>query len=195
MMALQTPRICLWPFHKAPSRLRELFREGKDLDWVASVPEAITGFTENHFLRWQQFHTVSAVRLPDGSVIYWGAPRESITMIADQHTQPHSAAPAGTERRVGARVALACATWYETGSNAHKRTGVGRVIDISSTGVAFTTESLLRRGTRVSLHIQWPIKLEGDVPVELFVAGKLVRSERTKAALQYDRTAFRLATP
>ncbi len=194
-MAMQTPRIRLWPFHKAPSRHRELFREGNDLDWVASVPEAIAGFTENHFLRWRQLHNVSAVRLPDGSVIYWGAPRESISKIADRYTQLNRAAPVGTERRVGVRVALAWATWYETGSSARKRTGVGRVIDMSSSGVAFTTESFLRRGTRVSLRIQWPVKLEGEVPVELFVAGKLVRSERTKAALQYDRTAFRLATP
>ncbi len=194
-MAVQTPRIRIWPFHKAPSRLRDLFREGNDLDWVASVPEAIAGVTANHFLRWRQLHNVSAVHLPNGSVVYWGAPRESITKIADRYAKLSGAVPVGTERRVGVRVALACATWYETGSTARKKTGVGRVIDMSSSGIAFTTESLLRGGTRVSLHIQWPFKLEGEVPVELFVAGKLVRSEPTKAALEYDTTAFRLATP
>jgi hypothetical protein len=73
--------------------------------------------------------------------------------------------------------------------------GAGRVIDMSSSGVFFTTESLLRRNTRVALHVAWPVRLDGDVPVELFAEGKLVRTERTRAALQYDRIAFRVPTP
>ena len=195
MMAFEMPRVRFWQFRKASSRLQALFREGKDTDWVASVPESMASFVEPYFARWRKLHPMSSVQLPDGSIVYWGAPRESITLIADRYPQPDGVAPPGGERRIGVRVPLACATWYETGSPAHKKTGVGRIIDMSSSGVSFTTESSLRRGTRVALHITWPVQLEGEVPVELFAAGKLVRTEQTRAALQYDRIAFRDATP
>jgi hypothetical protein len=98
------------------------------------------------------------------------------------------------ERRVGVRVPLACEIWYETGlSPSQKKTGVGRIIDISSSGASFTTESLLRRNTKVALHVTWPVRLEGEVPVELFAAGKVVRAEPSRAALHYDQIAFRVA--
>jgi hypothetical protein len=190
-MALETPRIQLWPFRKAPAHLKALFSEGSDIDWVASVPEPLVEVIEPYFFRLRQLHPVSSVRLPNRSVAYWGAPRESINLIASRYAMPAVVAPRGRERRIGVRVRLACAMWYETGQRAHKSTGEGRVIDMSSSGVAFTSESLLRRNTRVALHIQWPDKLEGEVPVELFAGGKVVRVEDTRAALRFDQLAFR----
>jgi hypothetical protein len=193
-MALQTPRIQLWPFRRAPLRFKALFLEGKNADWVASVPEPLAGVIEPHIFRLRKLHPVSSVRLADGSIVYWGAPRESMTLIADQFAQSSGVASPGKERRIGVRVPLACAMRYEAGSPNHKRTGQGSVIDLSSSGVAFTTESLLRNRTKVALYIQWPIRLEGDVPVELFATGKVVRTEPTRAAIQYDQIAFRVAT-
>ena len=193
-MALQTPRIQSWPFLKAPRRLKAFFREGTSTDWVASVPESLAVFTESHFQRLRQLHPVSSVRLPDGSMVYWGAPREAITSIAVQHSHPELVAPPSKERRAGVRVPLAWVMRYEAGSPAHKKTGAGRTIDMSSSGVAFTTESLLRKNTRVALHIPWPVRLDGNVPVELFAEGKVVRTEQSRAALQYDQIAIRVAT-
>jgi hypothetical protein len=192
-MALQTPRIQIWPFQKAPRRLKALFREGKKTDWLTSAPEALAVLAESQFQRLRQLHPVSSVQLPDGSIVYWGAPREAITSIAGQHAQPELAAPPSKERRIGMRVPLAWAMRYEAGSPAHKRIGAGRTIDMSSSGVAFTTESLLRKNTRVALHITWPVRLD-DVPVELFAEGNIVRAEQSRAALRYDQIAFRLAT-
>ncbi len=191
-MALQTLRIRLWPFRKAPARLKAIFDEGRDTDWVAIVPDSITSVIEPYFLRLRQLHPVSSVRLPDGSAVYWGAPRESIALVQTQHPLPSAAPPPDKERRIGVRVPLECAMWYETGSPAHHRRGQGRVLNMSSTGVAFTTESLLRRNTRVALHVQWPLRLEADVPVELFASGKIVRAEPSRAALAFDQISFRL---
>ncbi len=192
-MALQTPRIQSWPFRKAPSRLRALFREGKHTDWVASVPEPLAGVTKSHFQRLGRLHPVSSVRLPDGSIVYWGAPRAAINSIAGQYNQPEVVAPPSKERRSGVRVPLACATRYETGSPGHKKTGTGRTIDMSSSGIFFTTQSSLRRNTRVALRIPWPVRLDDNVPVELFAGGKVVRTEQSRAALQYEQIAFRVA--
>jgi hypothetical protein len=191
-MALDTPRIRLWPFRKAPPRLKAFFSEGKDVDWVASVPETLVDVIEPYLLRLRQLHPVSLVRLPDRSVAYWGAARESITMITSQHAQPSVVAHSGRERRSSVRVPLAFPMRYETGLKAQKSQGVGRVIDMSTSGIAFTTESLVRKNTRVALHIQWPVRIDGDVPVELVASGKVVRTEQTKAALQYDQIAFSL---
>jgi hypothetical protein len=82
--------------------------------------------------------------------------------------------------------------WYETSSTIHKRREEGRLIDISSSGVAFTTESSLRRNMRVALHIRWPVRLDGEVPVELFASGKVVRTEQSRTALQYDQINFQI---
>ena len=194
-MALQTPRIQSWPFRKAPRRLKALFREGKKTDWVTNVPESLAVFAESHFQRLRQIHPVSSVRLPDGSMVYWGTPREAIASIAGQYTQPDAGAPPRKERRIGVRVPLACATRYETGSRAHKKTGTGSTIDLSSSGILFTTQSLLRRSTRVALHITWPVRMDHDVPLELFAEGKVVRTAQSRAAVQYDQIAFRVATP
>jgi len=192
-MALQTPRIRLWPFRKAPLRFKALFLEGKNADWVASVPEPLASVIEPHIFRLRKLHPVSSVRLADGSFVYWGAPRESMTSMAGHYPQSSGIAGPGRERRIGVRVPLACAMRYEAGSLSHKKTGQGYVIDMSSSGVAFTTESLLRNRTKVALYIQWPIRLEGDVPVELCATGKVVRTEPTRAAIQYDQIAFRVA--
>jgi len=192
MMASSTRLIRFWPFRKAPSRVRALFHEGKDTDWVASVPESMADVIEPHFFRLRQLHPVASVQLPDRSTVYWGAPRESIAVMASQHPQANIVPTPDRERRTGVRVPLACPMWYETSSTSPKNTGEGRVIDMSSTGIAFTTESLLRKNTRVELRIQWPVRLEGDAPVELFAAGKVVRAEPARAALQYDKIAFRV---
>lgn len=194
-MAASTPRVQLWPFRKAPSRLRALFRAGEDTDWVARVPATLSDIAESLFLRLQQLHPVLFMSLPDGSAVYWGIPRESITLIAAQSAQHVCTMPAGKERRRGVRVPLACSLRYETGALAQKTVGAGNLINMSSSGAFFTTESSLRRNARVALHVAWPVRLDGDVPVELFAEGRIVRAERAKAALQYDRLAFKVPAP
>ena len=191
-MPLQMAGIRLWPFRTAPPRFRALFREGKDPDWLANVTRPVADIFDPYVIRLKQLYPVSSVRLPDESVVYWGAPREAISVIARQNTQPNVVASPRIERRMGVRVPLSWPLWYETSSMTHKRSGDGRVIDISSSGVAFTTESALRRNTRVTLHIQWPFQLEGEVPVELFASGKVVRAEQSKTALQYDQFNFKI---
>ncbi len=191
-MALQAPRIRSWRFQRAPARLQALFPEGRVTDWLAIIPESIATFTEAPFLRWRQLHPVSTVRLADGSIVYWGAVSESIYSIAERPPGTEGNAPA-IERRSGVRLSLACAAWYEAGPPARTKTGVSQLINMSNSGVSFTTEAKLRKGARAGLRIAWPVRLEGNLPVELAVAGKLVRTDAAQAALQYDRLAFNIA--
>jgi hypothetical protein len=189
-MAAQMPRIRLWRFREAPARFQALFPEGKDPDWLASVPEPLAAVSETQFLRWRKLYPVSSMQMPDGSAVHWGAPRESINLIAGQYPQPTAVPALVKERRTGVRVPLGCPARYQAGSSAEQKTGAGRIIDISSSGAAFTTDSLLRPGTRAAIYIPWPVSLDDGASVELQAAGKVVRGEETSAALQFDHVTF-----
>jgi PilZ domain len=188
-MAAQMPRIRLWRFREAPVRFQELFPEGKDPDWIASVPEPLADLSETQFLRWRKLYPVSSMRLPDGTAVHWGAPRESVNLIADRYAQPASAPTDLRERRAGVRIPLGCSARYQAGPSS-MQTGIGHIIDMSSSGAAFTTGSLLPPGSIAALYIPWPISLDDGVPVELHAVGKVVRGDETRAALQFDRVAF-----
>jgi len=189
-MTSETPqRIRMWSFRQAPLEFQSLFPEGSDSDWVAHVPEPERPVVESSLLQWRPVYPVRVTELADRSTIYFGAPRNALESIGERSkliTDPH---PVGQERRRAARVRIECPSRYETPQQA----GFGHTIDISSKGVAFTTENMLARNTEVSLHVTWPVRLEGDVPVELYAVGKLVRAEQMKAAMQMDsgRWGFR----
>ncbi len=72
-----------------------------------------------------------------------------------------------------------------------KLAGVGRVIDMSSSGIFFSTEEALQLGRRVALSVEWPARLNGTCPLKLVAAGPIVRSERRRAAMRIQRYEFR----
>lgn len=189
-MASETlKRASMWPFRQAPPELRGLFPEGGDVDWVAYVPQSLREVLEPSLLRWRGVYPVRSAQLPDRSVVYWGAPREAIRLIAERGKSVTGRIPTGIDRRAAFRVQIACSSRYETHSEP-KQVGLSRTIDMSDTGIAFTTESLLPANTEVTLHVTWPKRLEGDVPVELHAAGRLARSEAMRAAIQLESMRF-----
>jgi hypothetical protein len=187
----------LWSLSKAPARYRNLFPEGKELDWIASVPAPLATITETQFLRWRQLYPVSSAQLRDGSIVYWGAPRESIPRLAELYSPATDTIPPPAERRSGVRIPMACAARYQTSSRTHPVSGECRIIDLSSSGAAFTTKALPNHGARVALFIPWPVKLLGNLEVEFHATGKIVRRdskrEPKKVALKYDRLNFSVA--
>lgn len=192
-MASETPkRVRIWSFHQAPPEFRELFPEGGDADWVAYVPLAERPVLEPLLLRWRGVYPVRSTELPDRSVVYWGAPREAMRLITEQGKSVTDRTPAGNERRAAVRVQIVCPSRYETHSEP-RQVGLSYTIDMSKTGIAFTTESLLPANAEITLHVTWPVRLEGDVPVELHAAGRLARAEGMKAALQLDGMTFSVA--
>ena len=122
----------------------------------------------------------------DGSMVYFGTPREAVSLIADRGTTIRGPLTAGHERRTAVRVRIECPSRYRTPQHA----GFGHTVDMSSTGIAFTTESTLAPDSPVTLHVTWPIRLEGGEPVEFYAAGKLARTESMKAAMAMDRVGF-----
>jgi hypothetical protein len=178
-----------WFFRSAPLRFRELFPEGRDPDWLVHVPKRFVRSAESLLLRWRPIYPVRSIRLADGSFVYFGAPSEAVNIVADKHRQPSTSPPPGPERRSGIRIPIECPGRYEMKSRP-RQSGVGRTIDMSSSGVSFTTESPLPVDRKITLHITWPARLENDRIIELRAIGTVTRAEGRKAALKFETMDF-----
>ena len=66
----------------------------------------------------------------------------------------------------------------------------GRTLDLSSSGIAFQTDCELPVGEGVELFLNWPAKLL-TTPLQLVVAGRLVRSDAQCSAICILRHEFR----
>jgi hypothetical protein len=69
--------------------------------------------------------------------------------------------------------------------------GSGRTIDLSSSGLSFTSDTPLSIGQNLDLFIDWPIQLDGGVQLQLVVSGVVVRVAGTVTALRFEHHEFR----
>jgi len=190
-MTDDTRRVRVWRFASAPSEFQGRFREGRDDDWIVHAAESELTFIGPTLLGWRRIYPVEAVSLEDGSTLLWGAPRKALASIA-QLSGVAGEAPSGVERRTAPRLQVEFPLQYETHSEP-RRAGEGHTIDMSTTGIAFTAESLLPTNVTVRLFVRWPVALEGDVAVELHATGRVVRAEGRKAAMQVEETKFQVS--
>jgi hypothetical protein len=70
-------------------------------------------------------------------------------------------------------------------------TGVGRTLNISSSGVWFSTDNMLTSGMPVELSMTWPVLLNDVCPMKLMIYGCVVRSNDRGAAVAIERYEFR----
>ena len=95
------------------------------------------------------------------------------------------------ERRSKKRYALELDVEYRVLGRFSSIAGSGKLIDISSSGVAFTNTVQLKLRTNVELAITWPILLNGTCPLRLIMIGHVVRSSRGFTAIQGTSHEFR----
>lgn len=69
--------------------------------------------------------------------------------------------------------------------------GQGRTINMSSTGILFTTDQLLLPGRRLELAISWPAQLNNQTPLKLVARGRVTRYEDGRAAIEIQQYEFR----
>lgn len=69
--------------------------------------------------------------------------------------------------------------------------GDGKTLNISSTGVLFTTSHLLLPGRRLELSISWPAQLNNQCALKLVARGRVVRFEEGRAAMEIQQYEFR----
>jgi len=69
--------------------------------------------------------------------------------------------------------------------------GARRTLNLSSSGVLFTTGQRLAPGDRVELSVNWPAQLDYKHPLKLVAGGRVVRVTAEAAAIVIDRYEFR----
>jgi hypothetical protein len=98
----------------------------------------------------------------------------------------------GTDRRVSNRLPIEREVRYKVlGKQTVRPTGSGMTLNMSSSGVLFTTESGLPKGARVEIAVSWPARLEDATALKLVATGVLVRSDESQAAISIQRYEFR----
>ena len=70
--------------------------------------------------------------------------------------------------------------------------GVGRTVDLSSSGILFEAGRTLPAGFNVELSISWPVLLHNVAPLQLVVLGRIVRSDGRRVALRMIQRKFRV---
>jgi len=107
--------------------------------------------------------------------------------LSQQHGRP--------ERRTKERFLIEQDVSYKPLSGQRiAETGSGRTLNISSGGIAFTTETLLTEGTPVEVSMSWPVLLQGSCPMKLLVYGCVIRSSERAATVVIERYEFRTQT-
>jgi c-di-GMP-binding flagellar brake protein YcgR len=72
-----------------------------------------------------------------------------------------------------------------------EESGEGRTLNISSSGVLFTSEHVLLPGRRMELAISWPAQLDNKTALKLVARGRVVRFEHGLAAIEIQQYEFR----
>jgi hypothetical protein len=96
------------------------------------------------------------------------------------------------ERRESSRFPLQENVQYRlVNSRDQNGVGSGRTLDMSSSGISFTTEAPLPPGCLLELAVDWPARLDGTCPLRLVAVGRVVRASRASAAVRIVRYEFR----
>jgi len=67
----------------------------------------------------------------------------------------------------------------------------GKTVNMSSSGVLFTTQQPLLPGRQVELDIDWPAQLDNKCNLKLVARGRVVRLDGGRAALEILQHEFR----
>jgi len=69
--------------------------------------------------------------------------------------------------------------------------GLGTTLNMSSSGVLFTTDRALLPGKRLEMAISWPAQLDNRMALKLVARGRIVRCESGTAAVEIQQYEFR----
>jgi hypothetical protein len=101
----------------------------------------------------------------------------------------HAEGNPSSERRAHARFPLTWLVRYTV--SRHPEPGWGRTIDLSKAGLRFIADKPLEPGLRLHVAIDWPVLLDGGVPLQLCVSGVVVWTRGTETAVRLQHHVFR----
>ena len=99
---------------------------------------------------------------------------------------------ANSERRRSSRFPIEREVRYKTlNQRAEILAGNGKTLNISSSGVLFTSDHDLAVGTRLEVSISWPAQLNEKCLLNLVARGRVSRHNKGQLALQIQQYEFR----
>ena len=97
-----------------------------------------------------------------------------------------------TERRRSSRFPIEREVRYKTlNQRSEIMAGNGKTLNISSSGVLFTSDHDLPVGTRLEVSISWPAQLNEKCLLNLVARGRVTRHNKGQLALQIQQYEFR----
>jgi hypothetical protein len=103
------------------------------------------------------------------------------------------------ERRSKLRFPLELRVHYHTVGRGEPFIGMGFVVNMSSSGLFVAGEHEAIAARRIKLTVEWPVLLDGQIPLQLVIDGKVVRCEASGFAVELHehqfRTCKRIVTP
>jgi DNA-binding response OmpR family regulator len=115
--------------------------------------------------------------------------RRSITAaLTDQGGEKSDAA----DRRTNARFPCRLSVSYQALERPFL-TGVAtsETLNISSKGLLFATDEPLQAGQLLQVSVDWPARLDNQIPLKLVAEGRIIRNINGQAAMQIDKYEFR----
>ena len=101
-----------------------------------------------------------------------------------------------SDRRRSDRFAIESEIRYRTlNKRGGDEAGEGKTVNMSSSGVLFTSGQILRPGRRVELAISWPAQLNNKCALKLVARGRIVRFDNGLAAMEIQQYEFRTQSP
>ena len=109
-----------------------------------------------------------------------------------QGAERNGESKSGAERRINARFPCRLAVSYQTLEHPFMSgQGTSETLNISSKGLLFATEAKLEAGQLVQVTLDWPARLENQVPLKLVAEGRVVRNIDGQAAVTIEKYEFR----
>jgi DNA-binding NarL/FixJ family response regulator len=109
-----------------------------------------------------------------------------------KHADSDAARKAAEERRNHTRFPCRLAVSYQTLEHPILAgTGSSETLNIGSKGILFTSHEPLKNGQLVQVSVEWPARLENQIPLKLVAEGRVVRNNNGQTAVTIEKYEFR----
>jgi DNA-binding NarL/FixJ family response regulator len=118
--------------------------------------------------------------------------RDAITGVLSAKGPIGAAELSGADRRNNARFPCRLAVTYQALEHPFlSGVATSETLNISSKGLLFATDEPLQAGQLLQVSVDWPARLENQVPLKLVAEGRIVRNADGEAAMHIDKYEFR----
>jgi CheY-like chemotaxis protein len=118
--------------------------------------------------------------------------RRAVTGALKNPAGGKAEAGGGADRRTNARFPCRLAVSYQALEHPFlSGVATSETLNISSKGLLFATEEPLEAGQLLQVSVDWPARLENQVPLKLVAEGRIVRNVNGLAAMRIDKYEFR----